>query len=140
MLNTLLVRGRHLQISTFLSVQKLRLAGSVLRVNAQAMCVFRLRNRLELNALIEELSAVYDKNALLEMYNRATADPYSFWYIYLAAKRREDMFFLRFEKRMVQSIRDTLQPFVPSGKEHTDHGSLVVDPAQGSTGASRPRI
>ena len=39
MLNTLLVRGRHMQISTFMSVQKMRLAGSILRVNAQAMCV-----------------------------------------------------------------------------------------------------
>ena len=51
MLNTLLQRGRHLQISTFLSMRKLRPAGSVLRTQAQAMCVFRLRNRLELDAL-----------------------------------------------------------------------------------------
>ena len=42
-------------------------AGSILRVNAQAMCIFRLRNRLELDAIIEELSAVYDKNTLMEM-------------------------------------------------------------------------
>ncbi len=60
MLNTLLVRGRHMQMSTFMSVQEMRLAGSILRVNAQAMCVFWLRNRLELDAIIEELSAVYD--------------------------------------------------------------------------------
>ena len=53
MLNTLLVRGRHMEISTFMSVQKMRLAGSMLRVNAQALCVFRLRNRLELDAIIE---------------------------------------------------------------------------------------
>jgi hypothetical protein len=100
MLNTLLVRGRHMQISTFMSVQKLRLAGSILRVNAQAICVFRLRNKLELDAIIEELSAVYSKDELHEMYELATSEPYSFWYIHLAAKRREDMFFLRFEKRM----------------------------------------
>ena len=36
MLITLLVRGRHLMISTFILVQKMRLAGSILRVNAQA--------------------------------------------------------------------------------------------------------
>ena len=60
-LNTLLVRGRHMMISTFILTQKLRLAGSILRVNAQALIVFRLRNRLELDAIIEELSAVYDK-------------------------------------------------------------------------------
>ena len=60
-LNTLLVRGRHMMMSTFILTQKLRLAGSILRVNAQAMVVFRPRNRLELDAIIEELSAVYDK-------------------------------------------------------------------------------
>ena len=133
MLNTLLVRGRHMQISTFMSVQKMRLAGSILRVNAQALCVFRLRNRLELDAIIEELSAVYDKNTLMEMYELATRDPYSFWYIHLAAKRREDMFFLRFEKRMIPT----------SGKrqDHQEDGSIAPDAAEGhASGAEPPRL
>ena len=131
MLNTLLVRGRHMQISTFMSVQKLRLAGSILRVNAQALCVFRLRNRLELDAIIEELSAVYDKATLMEMYELATREPYSFWYIHLAAKRREDMFFLRFEKRMIPN----------SGKREQEDGSLAPDAAQGNAVEDgRPRI
>ena len=131
MLNTLLVRGRHMQISTFMSVQKMRLAGSILRVNAQAMCIFRLCNRLELDAIIEELSAVYDKNTLMEMYELATREPYSFWYIHLAAKRREDMFFLRFEKRMIPN----------SGKREQEDGSLAPDAAQGNAVEDgRPRI
>ena len=131
MLNTLLVRGMHMQISTFMSVQKMRLAGSILRVNAQAMCIFRLRNRLELDAIIEELSAVYDKNTLMEMYELATREPYSFWYIHLAAKRREDMFFLRFEKRMIPN----------SGKREQEDGSLAPDAAQGNAVEDgRPRI
>ncbi len=131
MLNTLLVRGRHMQISTFMSVQKMRLAGSILRVNAQALCVFRLRNRLELDAIIEELSAVYDKNTLMEMYELATREPYSFWYIHLAAKRREDMFFLRFEKRMIPN----------SGKRDQEDGSTAPDAAQGhASEAGRPRL
>jgi energy-coupling factor transporter ATP-binding protein EcfA2 len=102
-LNTLLVRGRHMMISSFILTQKLRLAGSILRVNAQALVVFRLRNRLELDAIIEELSAVYDKKVLMEMYQLATAEPYSFWFINLAASRIEDMFWLRFEQRMIPS-------------------------------------
>ena len=100
-LNQLLVRGRHIQASCFCLCQKMRILGSVLRVNAQAMVIFRLRNKLELDAIIEELSAVYDKRTLLEMYMLATTQPYSFWYINLAAKRREDMFWLRFEQRMI---------------------------------------
>ena len=128
MLNTLLVRGRHMQISTFMSVQKMRLAGSILRVNAQAMCIFRLRNRLELDAIIEELSAVYDKNTLMEMYELATREPYSFWYIHLAAKRREDMFFLRFEKRMIPN----------SGKRDQGDGGTASDAAEGHAFAAEP--
>ena len=100
-LNTLLVRGRHMMISTFVLSQRLRAMGSLLRVNSQALIVFRLRNRLELDAIIEELSAVYDKRILLEMYQLATADPYSFWYINLAASKVADMFWLRFEQRMI---------------------------------------
>ena len=100
-LNTLLVRGRHMMISSFILTQKLRLAGSILRVNAQALIVFRLRNRLELDAIIEELSAVYDKKTLLEMYQLATAEPYSFWFVNLSASRVEDMFWLTFQRRMV---------------------------------------
>ena len=65
-LNTLLVRGRHMMISTFILTQKLRLAGSILRVNAQAMIIFRLRNGLERDAIFEELSGIYDKKTLLE--------------------------------------------------------------------------
>ena len=53
---------------------------------------FPTANRLELDAIIKELNAVYDKHQLMEMYELATRDPYSFWYIHLAAKRREDMF------------------------------------------------
>ena len=128
MLNTLLVRGRHMQISTFMSVQKMRLAGSILRVNAQALCVFRLRNRLELDAIIEELSAVYDKNTLMEMYELATREPYSFWYIHLAAKRREDMFYLRFEKRMIPN----------SGKRDQGDGGAASDAAEGNAPAAEP--
>ena len=88
-------------ISTFVLSQKLRAMGSLLRVNAQALIVFRLRNKLELDAIIEELSAVYDKKVLLEMYQIATAEPYSFWYINLAATTIDSMFWLRLEQKMI---------------------------------------
>ena len=135
MLNTLLVRGRHMQISTFMSVQKLRLAGSILRVNAQAICVFRLRNKLELDAIVEELSAVYSKEQLLEMYELATREPYSFWYVYLAAKRKEDMFYLRFDKRLTPALSG------PSGKGIIDdHGSFAASSAASAPSTQPPRL
>ena len=111
-LNHLLTRGRHIFCSCLILSQKLRAMGSLLRVNAQALIVFRLRNKLELDAIIEELSAVYDKKTLLEMYSIATAEPYSFWYINLAASKVEDMFFLRFEQRMIPADATANTPLV----------------------------
>jgi hypothetical protein len=100
MLNTLFIRGRHMMISTLVSSQKLRLLSTTMRVNVQFMLVWRLRNRLELQSLLEEISAVYDINTLEQMYKLATDDPYSFWYILFTARKKEDMFFLRFEQKM----------------------------------------
>ena len=65
------------------------------------MAIWRLRNAKEVETLCEELSGVYDKNTLLEMYRAATAEPYSFLFIRLDAKTRETMFYLRFEQRLV---------------------------------------
>jgi hypothetical protein len=100
-LNSFFTRGRHLQISSLLSVQKLRLVSPTIRVNAQFMLVWRLRNRLELQSLLEEISAVYDMKTLEKMYQMATDEPFSFWYILLTARKKEDMFFLRFEQKMI---------------------------------------
>ena len=88
-------------ISTLVSSQKLRLLSSTMRVNVQFMLVWRLRNRMELQSLLEEISAVYDVKTLEQMYQLATDDPYSFWYILFTARKNEDMFFLRFEQKMV---------------------------------------
>ena len=101
MLNTLFVRGRHAFISTLVSTQKLRLLASTIRVNAQFLLVWRLRNRLELQSLLEELSAVHSVKTLQEMYDLATREPYSFWYINLTAKTPEEMFYVRFEQRLL---------------------------------------
>ena len=90
-----------MMISSFILTQKLRLAGSILRVNAQALVIFRLRNGLERDAILEELSGIYDKKTLMEMYTLATAEPYSFMYVNLSASRVEDMFWLKFLQRMI---------------------------------------
>jgi hypothetical protein len=65
------------------------------------MCVWRLRNHKEIETLCEELSGVYSKNEIMELYKYATREPYSFLFVRLDAKTREDMFWLRFEKRLV---------------------------------------
>ncbi|OLP75899.1 hypothetical protein AK812_SmicGene44239, partial [Symbiodinium microadriaticum] len=95
--DTLFVRGRHFQISTLVSTQKLRLVSNTVRVNAQFFCVWRLRNQLEKDSLLEELTALVPKPQLEAMYEEAVAEPYSFLYIYLL-NPLERMFHIRFER------------------------------------------
>ena len=96
-LDTLFVRGRHFQISTWVSTQKLRLVSNAVRVNAQFFCVWRLRNQLDLDSLLEELTALLPKRELEAIYEEAVREPYSFLYIYLL-NARDQMFHVRFER------------------------------------------
>ena len=66
-LDTLFIRGRHMQISTWVSSQKLRLISAAVRVNMQFLCCWRLRNHCELDAVIEELSALLPKEQLYRL-------------------------------------------------------------------------
>jgi hypothetical protein len=51
--------------------------------------------------VLEELSALTDKKTLLDMYHMATKEPYSFWYINLVAKKVSDMFFIKFNQKLI---------------------------------------
>ena len=96
-LDTLFVRGRHFHISTLVSTQKLRLVSNAVRVNSQFFCIWRLRNQLNKDSLLEELTALVPKTRLEAMYEAAVAEPYSFLYIYLL-NPLEKMFHIRFER------------------------------------------
>ena len=98
---TLATRGRHFGVTWIVSSQVLNLVGTVIRKNCRAMCCWRLRNHKEVMTLCEELSGIYDQQTLLEMYRAATAEPYSFLFIRLDAKTKQEMFYLRFEQRLV---------------------------------------
>jgi len=100
-LTTLMIRGRHLGISCWVSSQHLRAISTVIRNNVKFMCVWRLRNAKEIAALMEELSALYPIPVLREMYESATTDaPYSFWHINMMVPK-EEMMMVRFEDHMV---------------------------------------
>ena len=79
-------------ISTITATQQLSAIHPIIRVNATELFIYRLRNYRDLETFIEEVSAVYDKKTLMEMYNLATEEPYSFMYVSLVAKKKEDMF------------------------------------------------
>ena len=47
------------------------------------------------------MSALYDADTLSQMYEMAIGDAaYSFWYVDMTQRKKEDMFWIRFEKRM----------------------------------------
>ena len=57
-----------------------------------------MRNQGDLDALTDEVSAVADRKMILEMYNIATQEPYSFLYIKLTSKDPNKMFMIKFHK------------------------------------------
>ena len=117
---SLATRGRHFGVTWIISTQVLNLVGTVLRKNVRCMCVWRLRNHKEVETLCEELSGVYDAKTVMELYRHATADPYSFMFVRLDAKTRRDMFWLRFESRLLPI--------------ETDHGDDGPGPVGSSAG------
>ena len=108
-LDTLFVRGRHFNITTIVASQKYRLLSPVIRVNATALFVFKLRNRSDLQAVIEENSALLDTKTLMRMYQAATTEPFSFLYIDLTAHEVDTMFYRSFLSRLqVRSSQNSL--------------------------------
>ena len=100
LLNQLYIRGRHNMISTITSTQKFRAIGNIIRINITELYVFRLRNSQDLEAFLEEVSALADKKTLMDIYNLATSEDYSFLYVKLNSKSKKDMFYVRYEKRI----------------------------------------
>ena len=99
-LHGLYTRGRHNSISTITATQKFAAIANIIRVNATELFVYRLRNYRDLETLLEEVSAVVDKKTLMQIYNMATSEPYSFLYVNLRAKTKNDIFHIRFDKKI----------------------------------------
>jgi GTPase SAR1 family protein len=98
MLQALYIRGRHTMISTITATQVFTALSPTIRKNITELYVYRLRNYRDLESLIEELSALYPKKTLLEIYNHATDKPHSFLFINLVAKDKRKMFMENLDK------------------------------------------
>jgi hypothetical protein len=99
-----------LQVSSLISSQKINLVAPTVLVNLSFYMVFRLRSGKELfDSVLYQLSALYSTKQLYEMYEAATKDPYSFWFINLipCSGKKEDMFWLRFGARMIPRAEPT---------------------------------
>ena len=80
-LHGLFTRTRHNAISCILSTQKYNVLAPIIRLNASALFIFRLKNMNEANSFLEDNSALVDKKTLYDMYQQAVNfAPYSFFY------------------------------------------------------------
>ena len=100
LLHSLFTRGRHSQISTIVATQKFNAISPIIRVNASDLYVFRLRNYGDLQAFLDEVSAVAPKDVILEMYKMATDEPFSFLTVKLTSKDKNKIFMIRFDKQL----------------------------------------
>ena len=115
LLNQLYVRGRHNAISIITATQQFNALSPIIRVNSRQLFFFRLRNYKEIETMVEELSAVLIKKSsvadaknladakklMLELYNIATEEPYSFLFINLMKADVNEMFYKRFDDKLV---------------------------------------
>lgn len=100
LLHSLFTRGRHSQISTIVATQKFNAVSPIIRVNASDLYVFRLRNYGDLQAFLDEVSAIAPKDVILEMYKMATDEPFSFLTVKLTSKDKNKIFMIRFQKQL----------------------------------------
>ena len=102
-LKDLYLMGRHYGINLIVSVQKWRLASTVMRTQATSVFYFAARSMVDLEAFLEENSALVPggKKQLMEIYKAATADPHSFLTVDLLTKDRNKIFMKRFESYLV---------------------------------------
>ena len=65
-------------ISTITSTQVYKQISPIVRKNMTHLFIYRLRNYNDLESIVEELSAIYDKKTLLQIYHEAFSEEYSF--------------------------------------------------------------
>ena len=66
----------------------------MIRLNVSALMIFKLKNMKDLQALLDETSALINKKRLLEIYDKAIEQKYNFLYINLMADNINEMFLL----------------------------------------------
>ena len=100
-LERLYLRGRHILCSVFVLTQYYRLLSPAIRTNATALAVFRMRNIKDLEAILEENSAMVEKDKLKLMYDKATSKPFGFLFLKLTETDVKKMFYGSFNTRLV---------------------------------------
>ena len=112
-LTSLFVRGRHLGCACWLLTQKNRVVSLICRTNYCWMLIWRLRSAKERDQILEELDALMDRRVLMQLYNRATNEKHSWWYVNLL-NSSDAMFYRNFEQKMLVVDKDDPVPSASS--------------------------
>ena len=83
-------------ISTITSTQVYKQISPTVRKNMTHLFIYRLRKYGDLGAIVEELSAIFDRKTLLQIYHEAVGEDCSFLYVNLITKDKRKMFMSRF--------------------------------------------
>jgi hypothetical protein len=95
------------------------------------MFVFRLRSAKELlDNVLYELSALYPKKTLVQLYEAATREPFAFLYVNLMARDKLEMFYRCFETRLVPE-EESYDGELPADSGDYDPPPLPTAPAAG---------
>ena len=112
LLNALYIKARHYGVNIISSSQKYNGLSTTIRTNSRQLIFFKLRNYKEVESVLDELAGVLiskkamsdmkslhqAKQLLLEIYNVATEEPFSFLFVNLMQPDINKMFMVRFEK------------------------------------------
>ena len=90
-------------ISTITSTQVYKIISPIVRKSMTHPFIYRLRNYGDLEATVEELSAIYGKKTFLQIYHEAVSEDYSFLYVNLMSKDKRKMFMERFHGYLTPS-------------------------------------
>ena len=73
-------------VSTITPTQVYKQILSIVRKSMTHLFIYRLINYYDLESIVEELSAIYDKGTLLQIYHEAVSGDYSFLHVNLMSK------------------------------------------------------
>ena len=100
-LERLYLSGRHILTTVLVLTQYYRLLSPAIRTNATLLACFRMRNIKDLEAILEENSAMVEKDKLKLMYDKATSRPFGFLLIKLTETDVKKMFYGSFQTRLI---------------------------------------
>ena len=90
-------------VSTIAPTQVYKQISPIVRKSTTHLFIYRLRNYGDLEATVEDLSAIHDKQTLLQIYHEAVNEDYSFLCANLMSKDKRKMFMERFHRYLIPS-------------------------------------